>query len=47
MFTKYVHRLRGFTCYADGCRGGQPLSAVPYSEASNRKGEEIEDGGDT
>jgi len=30
------------TFYADGSRGGQPLTAVPYSEASNRQGEEIE-----
>lgn len=30
---KYAPRLRGFTCYADGSRGGQPLTAVPYSEA--------------
>lgn len=30
---KYAHRLRGFTCYADGSRGGQPLTPVPYSEA--------------
>ena len=41
MLAKYAHRLRGFTCYADGSRGGQPLTAVPYSEASNRQGEEI------
>ena len=43
MLAKYAHRLRGFTCYADGSRGGQPLTAVPYSEASNRQGEEIEE----
>jgi len=41
MLAKYAHRLRGFTCYADGSRGGQPLTSVPYSEASNRQGEEI------
>jgi ribonucleoside-diphosphate reductase alpha chain len=41
MLAKYAHRLRGFTCYADGSRGGQPLTAVPYSEASNRQGEEL------
>lgn len=39
----YASRLRGFTCYADGSRGGQPLTPVPYSEASNRQGEEIEE----
>ena len=38
-----AHRLCGLTCYADGSRGGQPLTAVPYSEASNRQGEEIEE----
>ena len=41
MLAKYAHRLRGFTCYADGSRGGQPLTSVPYWEASNRQGEEI------
>lgn len=30
---KYAPRLRGFTCYPDGSRGGQPLTAVPYQEA--------------
>ncbi len=43
MLAKYAHRLRGFTCYADGSRGGQPLTAVTYSEASNRQGEELEE----
>ncbi|CAM6032050.1 unnamed protein product [Sphagnum compactum] len=33
---KYAHGLRGFTCYPDGARGGQPLTSVPYSEAHNR-----------
>jgi len=40
---KYAHRLRGFTCYPDGCRGGQPLTVVPYSEAVEKLGEEFED----
>lgn len=35
---KYAHRLRGFTCYADGSRGGQPLTAVPYAEAKDKLG---------
>ena len=43
MLAGYASRLRGFTCYADGSRGGQPLTPVPYSEASNRQGEEIEE----
>ena len=46
-FTKvlasYAHRLRGFTCYPDGCRGGQPLTAVPYKEAKEKLGEEFEE----
>lgn len=36
---KYAHRLRGFTCYPDGARGGQPLTPVRYSEAVGRVGE--------
>jgi ribonucleoside-diphosphate reductase alpha chain len=34
---KYATRLRGFTCYPDGSRGGQPLTAVPYEEAMKHK----------
>jgi ribonucleoside-diphosphate reductase alpha chain len=34
---KYAPRLRGFTCYPDGSRGGQPLTAVPYKEAIKHK----------
>ncbi len=34
---KYATRLRGFTCYPDGSRGGQPLTAVPYEEALKHK----------
>ena len=40
---KYAHRLRGFTCFPDGCRGGQPLTPVPYREAITKLGEEFED----
>lgn len=36
---RYAHRLRGFTCYPDGSRGGQPLTVVPYSEAAKQEGE--------
>lgn len=39
----YAHRLRGFTVYPDGCRGGQPLSSVPYSEAVDKLGTEFEE----
>ena len=41
LLAKYAERLRGFTCYADGSRGGQPLTSVPYSEAANQVGEEF------
>jgi ribonucleoside-diphosphate reductase alpha chain len=37
----YAHRLRGFTCYPDGARGGQPLTSVPYKEAVEKLGEEF------
>lgn len=40
---KYAHRLRGFTCYPDGARGGQPLTVVPYREAVNKLGTEFEE----
>ena len=43
----YAHRLRGFTVYPDGCRGGQPLSSVPYREAVDKLGEEFEEGLET
>ena len=39
----YAHRLRGFTCYPDGSRGGQPLTPVPYEEAVDKLGEEFEE----
>ena len=40
----YASRLRGFTAYPDGSRGGQPLTPVPYSEAVDKLGEEFEEG---
>lgn len=40
---KYAHRLRGFTCYPDGARGGQPLTSVPYEEARDALGKEFVD----
>jgi len=40
---RYAHRLRGFTCYPDGSRGGQPLVSVPYSEAVDKLGTEFEE----
>lgn len=41
----YAHRLRGFTVYPDGARGGQPLVSVPYSEAKEKLGEVFEETG--
>jgi len=38
VLAKYAPRLRGFTCYPDGSRGGQPITEVPYSEALGHKG---------
>lgn len=40
---KYAERLRGFTCYADGSRGGQPISSVPYEEAKHSEGQEFQE----
>lgn len=40
---KYAHRLRGFTCYADGSRGGQPITPVTYREAKTLEGQEFEE----
>ena len=40
VLAKYAHRLRGFTCYPDGSRGGQPLTVVPYAEAITKGGKE-------
>ena len=40
---KYAHRLRGFTCYADGSRGGQPITSVSYKEAKEYDGQEFQE----
>lgn len=34
----YAPRLRGFTCYPDGSRGGQPITSIPYEDAVKHKG---------
>jgi ribonucleoside-diphosphate reductase alpha chain len=34
----YAPRLRGFTCYPDGSRGGQPLTTIAYEDAVKHKG---------
>jgi ribonucleoside-diphosphate reductase alpha chain len=38
ILANYASRLRGFTCYPDGSRGGQPITPVPYEEAVKHKG---------
>lgn len=43
LLASYASRLRGFTCYPDGSRGGQPLTAVPYREAIEKLGEEFDE----
>lgn len=43
VLSSYAGKLRGFTCYPDGSRGGQPLTVVPYREAVKRLGEEFEE----
>lgn len=40
---KYAPRLRGFTCYPDGARGGQPLTSVTYQEAYEHEGKEFQE----
>ena len=37
VLSTYAPRLRGFTCYPDGSRGGQPLTSVSYEEALKHK----------
>ena len=44
VLASYAHRLRGFTCYPDGSRGGQPLTPVSYIEAREGLGEEFAEG---
>lgn len=38
LLAQYATGLRGFTCYPDGARGGQPLETVPYDEAVGKVG---------
>jgi ribonucleoside-diphosphate reductase alpha chain len=38
VLARYCRRLRGFTAYPDGARGGQPLVEVSYEEAMKHKG---------
>lgn len=43
ILASYSHRIRGFTCYPDGSRGGQPLAPVPYRDAVEKLGETFEE----
>ncbi len=43
VLAKYAVRLRGFTCYPDGARGGQPLTIVDYYDAKKQEGEEFKE----
>lgn len=38
LLLKYAKRLRGFTCYPDAARGGQPLTRVTLTEALEKEG---------
>lgn len=40
---KYAKRLRGFTVYPDGCRGGQPLTPVDLKTALADEGKVFEE----
>jgi len=40
---RYAKRLRGFTVYPDGCRGGQPLTSVSLEEALAVEGKVFEE----
>ena len=43
ILAKYAPRLRGFTCYPDGSRGGQPITEISYKEAKSKEGLVIEE----
>lgn len=43
ILARYAPRLRGFTCYPDGSRGGQPLTSVSYKEAVEKLGTEFDE----
>jgi ribonucleoside-diphosphate reductase alpha chain len=46
MLLKYLPDLRGITCYPDGARSGQPLTAVSYKTAMKHVGEIFYEQGD-
>lgn len=37
LLAKYAEGLRGFTCYPNGARGGQPLTEVSYEKAKKNR----------
>jgi hypothetical protein len=43
ILAKYAVRLRGFTCYPDGSRGGQPLTVIDFYEALNNIDKEFKE----
>ena len=43
ILSKYAPRLRGFTVYPDGARGGQPLTSVAYADAKSHVGTEFKE----
>lgn len=46
MLLNYLPKLRGITCYPDGSRGGQPLTAVPLEFALDKVGVRFEESED-
>lgn len=43
VLASYAPRLRGFTCYPDGGRGGQPITECDYETAVRNKGTVFEE----
>jgi len=46
MLLPYLPKMRGLTCYPDGCRGGQPITAVPVEYAMDKVGVRFEENED-
>ena len=42
-FMQYLPKLRGFTCYPDGARAGQPFEQCTWDEAHNKLGVTFEE----
>jgi len=41
ILAKYAPRLRGFTCYPDGSRGGQPITEMAYGDVKSIEGQVV------